>query len=178
MKRTALILLAAVATLTAAARQPLYIVNGVERESVRDIPQSNIESIDALPADEQTIARYGERANGGVILVTLTYDREAEFTGGESFGEWVAGHTKWPSHWPAARVAMRYTIEADGGLTLGEVLESTDSRLKKRVIKTALSSPAWIPAKRGTVGVASEYVLSVQLPDGKPMPAEPYIVIR
>ena len=67
---------------SAQTQNPLYIVNGVEMESVRHIPEENIEHIDHLEADEATVAKYGERANNGVIIITLRYDKEAEFMGG------------------------------------------------------------------------------------------------
>ena len=72
---------------------------------------------------------------------------------------------------------MRYTIEADGSLTLGQVLESTDARLRKKVIAAVRQAPAWKPATKAGKGVASEYILSVQLPRGKQMPQEPYIIL-
>ena len=62
------------ATLPVAAQQPLYIVNGVETEQIASIPPDDIENVEMLPADEETIARYGLRASNGVLLVTLRYD--------------------------------------------------------------------------------------------------------
>ena len=156
---------------------PLYIVNGVERESIDDIPQANIESIEALEVDEQTIARYGERAENGVIIISLRYDTEAQFTGGDSFNDYIADHIKWAAHDPVARVVVRYTIGADGTLTLGQVLESTDARLRKKVVAAVRQAPAWKPATKAGKGVESEYVLYVQLPRGKQMPQEPYIIL-
>lgn len=181
MLRLAVILTAFLwlATADAAAQKPapLYIVNGVETESVAHIPTADIESITPLEADEETIAKYGERANNGVIIVTLRYDRPARFTGGDSFNEYIADRVKWSEHDPVARVVMRYTVEADGTLTLGEVLECTDARLRKKVVAAVKNAPAWEAATKNGKGVESEYVLSVQLPKGKRMPAEPYIVI-
>lgn len=165
------------ATTSAQRPAPLYIVNGVEMESVAHIPTADIESITPLEIDEATIAQYGERANEGVIIVTLRYDNPARFTGGDSFNDYIAGHVAWADHYPAARVVMRYTIAADGTLTLGETLESTDARLRKKVVTAVKNAPAWKPATKNGKGVESEYVLSVQLPKGKPMPTEPYIVI-
>lgn len=156
---------------------PLYIVNGVEMESVAHIPTADIESITPLEADEETIAKYGERANEGVIIITLRYDRPARFTGGDSFNDYIAEHVKWTDHYPAARVVMRYAVAADGTLTLGETLECTDARLRKKIIAAVKNAPAWEAAAKNGEGVKSEYVLSVQLPKGKPMPKEPYIVI-
>ena len=182
MLRRIAILVAAVALAVTATAQPrksapLYIVNGAERESIADIPQANIESIEQLEVDEQTIARYGDRAENGVIIITLRYDKPAQFTGGGSFNDYIADHIKWADHYPAARVVMRYTIGADGTLTLGQVLEATDGRLRKKVIAAVRKAPAWKPATKEGKGVESEYVLSVQLPRGKPMPQEPYIIL-
>lgn len=157
---------------------PLYIVNGVEMDSVRHIPEKNIEHIDHLPANEESVAKYGDRANNGVIIVTLRYDREAEFTGGKPLADYVAERVKWPENFGVARFVARYTIEADGSFSLGSELESTDHQLRKRVLKVLQSLPKWQPATKQGKAVASEYVLAVQLPKGKAMPREPYIVIR
>lgn len=72
MKRYILLLSALfAATLSAVAQRPLYIVNGVETEEIESIPPDDIENIESLPADEETIARYGEKAANGVILISL-----------------------------------------------------------------------------------------------------------
>ena len=163
---------------TAQAQAPLYIVNGVEMESVKHIPEQNIEHIDHLPANEATVARYGEKANNGVIVVTLRYDKEARFTGNKPLADYVAERVKWPDNYGVARYVARYTIEADGSFRLGTELESTDHQLRKRVLKVLQSLPAWHPATKQGKAVESEYVLAVQLPRGKAMPKEPYIVIR
>ena len=157
---------------------PLYIVNGVEMESVRHIPEDNIEQIDQLEVNEATVAKYGERANNGVIVITLRYDREAEFTGGKTLADYVAERVTWPDNYGVARFVARYTIEADGSFRLGSVLESTDHQLQKRVLKALKGLPKWQPATKQGKAVSSDYVLAVQLPKGKEMPKEPYIVIR
>jgi hypothetical protein len=147
-------------------------------KSVRHIPEENIEHIDHLAADEATVAKYGERANNGVIIVTLRYDKEAEFTGGKSLTDYVSERVNWNENWGVARFVARYTISADGSFHLGSILESTDSQFRKRVLKVLQSLPKWKPATKQGNAVESEYVLSVQLPKGKAMPKEPYIVIR
>ena len=163
---------------TAQTQTPLYIVNGVEMESVKHIEESNIEHIDHLAADEATVAKYGERANNGVIVVTLRYDKEAEFTGGTSLADYVEERVKWDDNWGVARFVARYTIGTDGSFQLGSTLESTDNQFRKRVLKVLQSIPKWKPATKQGKAVDSEYVLAVQLPKGKAMPKEPYIVIR
>ena len=76
-------------SVSAWAQRPLYIVNGVEMESVQHIPEKNIEHIDHLEANEESVAKYGEKANNGVLIVTLRYDTEAEFKGGKSLAEYT-----------------------------------------------------------------------------------------
>lgn len=163
---------------SAQTQTPLYIVNGVEMESVRHIPEENIEHIDHLEANEESVAKYGERANNGVIIVTLRYDKEAEFTGGTSLADYVEERVKWPENYGVARFVTRYTIGADGEFRLGDILQSTDHQLRKRVLKVLQSLPKWQPATKQGKAVESDYVLAVQLPKGKEMPKEPYIVIR
>ena len=160
------------------AQRPLYIVNGVEMESVRHIPEANIEHIDQLEANETTVAKYGERANNGVIVITLRYDREAEFTGGKPLSDYVGERVKWPENYGVARFVARYTVLSDGSFRIGTVLESTDHQFRKRVMKVLQTLPKWQPATKQGKAVESDYVLAVQLPKGKQMPKEPYIVIR
>ena len=147
-------------------------------DSVKHIEESNIEHIDHLEANEATVAKYGERANNGVIIVTLRYDKEAEFSGGKALADYIEERVKWDENWGVARFVARYTIGADGSFRLGNELESTDNQLRKRVLRVFQSLPAWQPATKQGKAVESEYVLSVQLPRGKEMPREPYIVIR
>ena len=160
------------------AQKPLYIVNGVVMESVQHIPEENIEHIDHLPANEITVAKYGERANNGVIIITLCYDKEAEFKGEKSLADYVSERVKWPDNYGVARFVARYTIGADGSFRLGDILQSTDHQLRKRVLKVLQSLPKWQPATKQGKAVESEYVVAIQLPKGKQMPKEPYIVIR
>ena len=51
---------------SAAAQDPIYVVNGQVVSDIRNIPPGDIESTEMLPADEQTIARYGTEASNGV----------------------------------------------------------------------------------------------------------------
>ena len=157
---------------------PLYIVNGVEMESVKHIPEENIEHIDHLPANEESVAKYGERANNGVIIITLNYDKEALFSSDKSLSNYVAERVKWTANHGVARFVARYTIKANGSFQLGSILESTDRLFRKRVLKVLQSLPKWQPATKQGKAVDSEYVLAIQLPKGKAMPKEPYIIIR
>ena len=50
---------------SAAAQDPIYVVNGQVVSDIRNIPPGDIESTEMLPADEQTIARYGTEASTG-----------------------------------------------------------------------------------------------------------------
>ncbi len=172
------LLLSAAFGLNAAAQEPLYIVNGEPREHIRDIPPERIENAERLPADEQTIARYGARAANGVMIVTLCHDRPARFTGGPSFEAYIAAHVDWPQDEPAARVVLRYTVTPQGRAVIAKELEATDKRLRRRVLKAFEEAPAWEPATKQGVPVESEGVLRIQLPAGKKMPREVEVVLR
>ena len=157
---------------------PLYIVNGVEMESVKHIPEENIEHIDHLAANEESVAKYGERANNGVIIISLRYDKEAEFMGGKTLADYVSERVNWSENYGVARFVARYTIGADGSFQLGSILESSDNQFRKRVMKALQNIPNWKPATKQGKAVESEYVLAIQLPRGVAMPNEPYIIIR
>ena len=179
MKRYILLLSALfAATLSAVAQRPLYIVNGVETEEIESIPPDDIENIESLPADEETIARYGEKAANGVILISLRYDKPAIFEAGTTFDEYIARQGRWDESEPTARVVLRYKITPDGETVVQQELESTDNRLKRRVLKALSEAPHWHPAQKNGVAVASEGVLHIQLPKGKRMPRPVELVWR
>lgn len=180
MKRSLLLPLLA-AALSAAAQQPLYLVNGREctPEAAAALSPSDIETVEELPADEESIARYGERAAEGVILITLRFDTPARFGADTlSFDAYVARQVKWGSDEPAARVVLRYTVTPEGLTEVTQELESTDGRLKRRVLKAVAEAPRWTPALKNGEPVASEGVLTIRLPEGKPLRREPYIRLR
>lgn len=179
MKKTiALFILWLTVALPATAQKPLYIVNGTLREEIGSIPPERIESVEMLPADEETIARYGPGAAHGVVLVTLCHDRDAEFTGGKSFDDYVASRIVWDADEPAARVILRYIVGPEGTLAVDKVLESTNSRLRRRVLKAVAEAPDWHPATQSGRPVESRGILRIELPAGKPMPREAELVLR
>ena len=151
MKRYALLLyilfLAAAVRAATPRPQPLYIVNGKETTEIRSIPPEDIENVEMLPADEETIARY-------------------------------ARQVRWDESEPTARVVLRYKITPDGETVVQQELESTDNRLKRRVLKAVAEAPRWHPAQKNGAPVESEGVLSIQLPEGRRMPRQAELVIR
>lgn len=99
-----------------------------------------------LPADEQTIARYGTEASNGVILITLRYDTPARFPEADgSFNDYISKQTDWDDSLPAARVVLRYKITTDGRTVPTDELEATDRRLRRRVIDAVEKHPAGSP---------------------------------
>lgn len=186
MKRAYAAALTAVLTLVplfSSAQPPLIIVNGqtTELTDLKAINPQDIENVETEPADEQSIEKYGPRANHGIVRVTLKYDEAARFTvADKSFAAYISERVKWGANEPAARVSIRYTIGEQGCIVIGEVLEATDKRLRRRVteaMKEAVENPLWVPARKNGVPVATERVLTVQLPEGKSMPREPYIIL-
>lgn len=159
-------------------RPPLYIVNGerMSEEQVKQINPSDIATNTLLPADEESIAKYGQEASNGVIVITLRYDTPAHFeVEGEpsQLSEYIAARVKWeyPAN-PVARVVIRLKIKSDGVAEVVEVLEATDKRLLKRVNKVLAESPRWVPAKKEEKGIESEYILRMTLPRGMKLPRE------
>ena len=112
-----------------------------------------------------------------MVIITLCYDQAAVFTAADSFSEYIATKVKWTENDPAARFVMRFTVETDGTVTEGNILHSTDKRFAKRVRAAFSAAPQWRPATKRGVAVASEHLLVVQLPKGKPLPREPYIIM-
>ncbi len=156
---------------------PIYIVNGQEMSDIKHIPQSDIESIEPLEINDENIARYGSRASDGVIIITLKYDTKALFEDGKSFEKYIASQVKWSSQEPAARVVLRYSVGKDGKVAVGDIIEATDNRLRRKVLSAIAESPKWTPASRNGQAVESDHVLDIRLPEGKEIPAEPYIRI-
>lgn len=165
-------------TLPAPAQKPLYLVNGVERSDIDSIPPEEIEHVETLPADEETIARYGAKASNGVMLITLRYDRPAIFSDTVTFDKYIARQVRWDDDEPVARVVLHYTVTPDGQAVVDQTLESTDNRLKRRVLKAVEESPRWTPAQKNEKPLASEGVLRIQLPEGREMPRRVELVYR
>lgn len=178
--RTLTTLLAILCATTLWAQQPLYVVNGRVVESIEAIPQEDIESIDVLPADEETIAEWGIEASEGVILVTLRYDNPARFSaeGYNNFTDYLAATVKWSDNMPAERVSLRIVVDETGRTSIEEVLESTSRQFLGRVTKAIEDAPLWEPAQRKGEGVASQHLVNLKLPLHKELPSEPIIIIR
>lgn len=162
------------------AQQPLYVVNGNIVESIEHIPQEDIESIDVLPADEETITEWGLAASEGVIIVRLKYDSPATFNaeGYSNFTAYLAGCIKWNSNMPAERTSLRLCITEDGAIEIVEVLDTTSRQFLKRVTKAIESAPRWQPAMRDGKTTESLQLVNIQLPLGKELPKDPYVIIR
>ena len=180
------LLLASVLPLSRSAaqtpREPLCIVNGVrvERaEVLRDVQPEDIVSTEVLPADEETIGRYGEQANYGVIIISLRYDTPARFVegGGKSFSSYIAHHVEWGELERVARYVARFTVREDGSIAVEKDLESTDPRLRRKVLRAVAKSPRWQPATKDGRPVESSHVLRIQLPEGREMPPERAVIL-
>ena len=178
--RTLLTILALLCTTALWAQQPLYVVNGKVVESLEGIPQSDIESIETLPADEDTIAEWGLAASEGVIVVRLIYDTPATFSaeGVNNFTAYLAKHIKWSDSMPAERASLRLRITEEGTATIDEVLDSTSRQFLNRVTRAIASAPRWQPAMRDGKAIESLQLVNIQLPIGKELPRDPYVVIR
>ncbi|MBR2419692.1 MAG: TonB-dependent receptor, partial [Rikenellaceae bacterium] len=146
MKRLIAIVLLLFVSATASAQ--LYIVNGEEysAEQMRRIDPERVESSEQVAINDSIMALYGERAADGVIIVTLKHDTEPQFSVDSlSFREWVEREVAWGNDEPAARVVYRYVVGTDGRAQLTELIESTDNRLRQRVVRAVKRAPLWTP---------------------------------
>ncbi|MBR5595071.1 MAG: TonB-dependent receptor [Alistipes sp.] len=180
MLRTAITILATLCTIEVYAYKPLYVVNGTVVDSIEHIPHENIERIDNLPANEETIAEWGLEAAEGVILVTLRYDTEARFShlNYSNFTDYLATTVRWEETMPAERVSLRIVVESSGKATINEVIDSSSKQFLKRVTKAINEAPLWSPAERNGTPVESLHLVNLQLPKGKQMPREMGVIIR
>ena len=162
------------------AQQPLYVVNGKVVESIEGIPHDDIESIDVLPADEDTIAEWGLGASEGVIVVRLKFDTPASFSaeGINNFTAYLAKQIKWDESMPAERASLRLRITKEGTAEVVEVLDTTSRQFLKRVTKAIAAAPRWQPAMRDGKAIESLHLVNIQLPLGKELPKDPYVIIR
>lgn len=178
--RTLTTLLALLMSTSLWAQQPLYVVNGRVVESIDGIPQSDIESINVLPADEETIAEWGLAASEGVIVVRLKFDTPATFAaeGYNNFTAYLAKQIKWEENMPVERASLRLNITEEGSIEVIEVLDTTSRQFLKRVTKAIASAPRWQPAMRDGKPIESLQLVNIQLPLGKELPKDPYVIIR
>lgn len=180
MLRRVITILAILCTVEAFGYKPLYVVNGVVVDSIDDIPHENIENIDNLPANEETIAEWGLEASEGVIIVTLRYDTEARFSYGgyNNFTDYLASTVHWDDTMSAERVSLRINVDNTGRATISEVIASSSKQFLKRVTKAIDTAPLWIPAERSGAPVESQHLVNLQLPKGKHLPREMGIILR
>ncbi|MBO7282203.1 MAG: TonB-dependent receptor [Alistipes sp.] len=180
MLRRAITILAILCSVEAYAYKPLYVVNGAVVDSIEHIAHENIEHIDNLPADEETIAKWGLGASEGVILVTLRYDTEARFShdGYNNFTDYLASTVRWDESMSAERVSLRITVDNTGKATISEIIDSSSKQFLKRVTKAINEAPLWTPAERSGTPVESLHLVNIQLPKGKSMPREMGVIIR
>lgn len=161
----------------------LIFVNGkqIESAALAAIPPEDVLNFEVLPADEQTIERYGHEASNGVIIIELQYDQEAHFEVDgveQSFSDYIASQVKWGEAEPVAQVIISYTVDAEGKVCDFDTLDSSDRRLERRVLKAMEAAPQWIPATKDGKGVARRKVLKVTLPQGKKLAPERVILMR
>ena len=178
-----LLLSAPDATAQSRKRLPLYIVNGerMSEEQVKGIHPKDIEDNHLLPADEQTIERYGHEAANGVVVITLRYDTPARFEiDGQTtnYSNYIADRVKWDDTDPVARIIISFKVKADGTVSDNDVLEATDKRLLRRIEKAMAEAPRWRPALKDGKGVETTHLLKVTLPKGRTMPRERVVRIQ
>lgn len=158
----------------------MYVVNGTIVESIEHIAQEDIERIDVLPADEETVAKWGVEASEGVILVTLRYDTPAHFKyeGFDNFTTYLAKSVRWSDKQPAERVSLRIKVDGEGRVTIDKILQATSRQFLRRVEQAIAQAPRWQPALRDGRSVESTHLVNLLLPEGESLPVEPGVIFR
>lgn len=161
------------------AQQPMYVVNGQVVDNIDNIPHEAIERIDVLPANEETIAKWGSGAGEGVIIVRLRYDQEASFCYEDftSFTDYLALRVRWDENMPAECVSLRIVVDTQGSTSIVEVLESTSRQFLKRVERAISEAPKWQPAMRDGMAMESTHLVNLLLPKGKELPDEHVVIL-
>lgn len=153
----------------------------MSEQEVKDIDPADIIDNKLLPVDEQVIAKYGNDASNGVIIITLRYDTPARFEvdGQEiAYSSFIADQVKWSEMDGVARVIISFTFGEDGSIVHTDVLEATDKRLLRRIEQAMEEAPRWQPALKDGKGVQTEHLLRITLPKGRKMPREQVVRIR
>lgn len=179
MRTLAVILLTLIAQ-ALYAEGPLYVVNGTVCPNIDHIPQEDIESLEVLAADEETIAEWGIEASEGVILLTLRYDTPARFEsdGCDNFTHYLATHVRWDNNMPAERASLRIQVDEEGRASIAEVLHTTSRRFLNRIRRAIDEAPLWSPATRNGTTIPTQHLVNLQLPEGKSLPVEHAVIIR
>lgn len=178
--RILLSLLLLFATTALYGEGPLYVVNGVVCPNIDHIAQEDIESLEVLAADDETIAEWGLKAAEGVILITLRYDTPARFEadGIDNFTLYLAAHVRWDERMPAERASLRILVDSEGRASIAEVLHTTSRRYLKRIKRAIDEAPLWSPAIRNGSPIETIHLVNLQLPEGKSLPVEHAVIIR
>lgn len=176
MRRIITLVMCAIFHTSLHAASPLYIVDGKVVESIEGLDPDNIESLTQEVVSDSIVALYGQRANYGVVKITLRQEKEAMFPHATSFREYVESLVKWNNDEEAARVIVSYKIDSSGEFQTQKVIESTDSRLRRRVLKALEQIPAWQPAEKNGRPIASEGMVTITLPKGKKIARTPHLV--
>ena len=156
------------------------MVNGSVVPDINHIAHEDIESIDHLPADDETIAKWGLGASEGVIIVTLRYDTPALFNAGkfDNFTSYLAKNVRWSENMEPERVSLRIVVDQSGRASISQVLQATSRQFLKRVEQAIEESPLWSPAMRHGKAVESTHLINLLLPEGESLPIERGVIIR
>jgi TonB-dependent SusC/RagA subfamily outer membrane receptor len=83
-------------TSNSATNEPLYVVDGEQRLSIKDIPPDEFESISVLNKETST-ALYGQRGKNGVILITTKKNaKNNKIITERQLRQFIAEHIKYP----------------------------------------------------------------------------------
>lgn len=152
----------------------LILVDGEVCESMEDIAPADINSVTLLSKGlEDYVARYGEKAKNGVMVVETKAAaaakgesrpaseevkeawagrQPASFNGGgvESFLMWIQQNIIYPADAQEAqasgKVLVSFVVDADGSVVEAKVESSPHKSLSDEVMRLMEKAPKWTPA--------------------------------
>lgn len=168
--------------------QPIFFVDGVEKQSIDNIEPSQIESLNVYKGEE-AIKKYGEKGKNGVIsivlkkntgiitetiktsengdMIFLIVDEMPQFPGGDiALSTFIAQNVKYPESAREAsifgKVYVRFVVTKLGKVEQVKIARGVHEDLDKESIRVVSMLPDWTPGKQRGKAVDVYYTVPIQ----------------
>lgn len=158
--------------------KPLFIVDGVVRYEIDDIPPDMIESI-GVRKGSIYVEKYGEKAKNGVIEITtkkrapdgnspmVMVEEMPMFRGGENaLQSWIYNNLKIPGSIDVSKfrepVDVIFIVSSTGKIGHVRIVKSVHPLLDAEAIRVVSSMPDWSPGRQNGKPVDVYYMLPIK----------------
>lgn len=169
---------------------PIYIVDGVEKQSIDDIDPNQIESMNVYKGEE-AIKKYGDKGKNGVIFILLKKNTDEiiktsetsddggevgktfliveempEFPGGDAaLRAFIAENVKYPESLGLTnvegRVYVRFVVNKLGKVEQVKVARGVHEILDNEAVRVVSMLPDWKPGRQGGKEVDTYYTVPI-----------------